>query len=725
VSRFGSLVRRALRWDAEVGWSRILGTSPTDYERHGRNVRELGWKQHPIVHACARTIVDIIAAVPFEEYKRYSDGTTDTVYGGKVGRLMAQPSGATSGMMLRRRVGMAYVLFGNALLKLERPSPRRPPERLRFIGPDRVTQAWLDLDTDEIAAYDWTDLQGKVHARTPVHDIVHFRDLEADDGLFGYPRFASAIRSMVADSEATEYVRQVVTNHGQPGMIGRTKGYRRKEDLDAAESSFNEKFVSRGKRGGIHFINAEDLELTPVGFNLRELEFPDLRRVSREDICAAALVDPRMIGAGSATKDGGLSGEQYNAARFRLIQQTVLPIMRSIEEDLNAWLAPEFGDVYLRFDPDVLSELTEDEAQTSKRGLEEMDRGAITVEEYRELTGRDAAIDKGQRLSLPGTRRIIVAGEAVEATTPQVPPALEPGDEPKDGGKALPGESKTERAAPLSRIVRRGMKLSPDQRAALWAQFDTRAAAEEGGYRRAAELLFDRERQDVRREFNTATRASGEDALLDAILRVILEKYGKAGEYADAWVRRYQDLIAQTFGVAIENVAGSVGVDFTLENPKVQAAIRDRAVKLAEFVTEETAEQISAAVATGRAQGLGMAEIADLVEESVYGPMTESRALRIARTETVGAMNQGEFVTAVESGVLRSKEWLTQGDARVRDGKNGGGNHKVLDGKRIDMGRAFANGCKHPGDRSGPADPSETINCRCTLLFYDEEAPSE
>src|SRR5690606_11814888 len=134
--------------------------------------------------------------------------------------------------------------------------------------------------------------------------------------------------------------------------------------------------------------------------------------------------------------------------------------------------------------------------------------------------------------------------------TPQAPPV--PGEDDPDA----PGDDETPppapvaddddddepegRAAPPSRLVTRGMKLSPAQRAALWGQFDAEAEAQEPPYRRAAELLFDRERLDVRREFDStaegrATRAGPDDNLIEAILRTILAKYGEAGEYRTAW----------------------------------------------------------------------------------------------------------------------------------------------------------------------------------------------
>lgn len=704
-----SLLSRAMRWDSMAGWTTVTGTTPDAFQHDGRTVRLLGWQRHPVVNACARAIADLIAAVPFEVYRKYGDGTTDVVTGSPLGRLLDSPRGAESDYRHRSRTALHYLLFGNGFWFLERPGPRRPPERLRIIAPDHVRYVYLDPESDEIAAYDWTNLRGELRQRTPVQDIVHFRDLDATDGLFGYPRFAAALGDIKADGEATEYVREIVTNHGQPGAIAKVKGYTSKSDLMAAEESFNERFQARGNRGRTFFMNVEDMELVPVGFNLSDLEFPDLRRIAREDICAAANVDPRIIGIGSASKDGGLSGEQYREARFRLIQQAVMPVMKAIESDLNLWLAPEFGDLYVRFDPDVLSELTEDEGATATRGLAELSAAAITVEEYRELTGRDAEMDGSQHLA----RSLTVQWSTVdEANNPPEPPPM-PGVEPASAGDTPPPPPTT----PRTRVMRRGDVVTPEERAALWRAFDERATRQEAAYHRAAIRRFHAEGREVVALVLAMDEGTRADPLMEALLRALLQRFTDGGEYEQAWARDYVHLLTTTFRQAGEALSASVGVSFDVQNPRVLAAIRNRAESLAQFVTAETAKQVQAVIEQGRAGGLGIRDIAAQLQETVYGEeMTTSRATRIARTETVGAMNEGEYQTAALSGVMQSKEWLTQGDNRVRD------SHEALDGVRIPMGRAFANGCQHPGDRAG--GPAETINCRCTLLYYDEEAPA-
>ena len=94
-------------------------------------------------------------------------------------------------------------------------------------------------------------------------------------------------------------------------------------------------------------------------------------------------------------------------------------------------------------------------------------------------------------------------------------------------------------------------------------------------------------------------------------------------------------------------------------------------------------------------------------------------ARRIARTETMGAVNAGTWTGAVvyaqESGATRFKQWLATDDQRVRD------SHRHADGQLRPLTEAFSVGghdLQYPGEPIGPAH--EVIQCRCTLAILTE-----
>jgi SPP1 gp7 family putative phage head morphogenesis protein len=237
----------------------------------------------------------------------------------------------------------------------------------------------------------------------------------------------------------------------------------------------------------------------------------------------------------------------------------------------------------------------------------------------------------------------------------------------------------------------------------------------EAAAREVALELFGTEADDVL-ALLMRVAASGldlHDPIAQEAIRRIVGQYEPGGAYHEAWLDRYTELIGQTFAVAGRDVAATTGLAFNLRNPLADAAVERRAARLADLVGQGTADRISEAVTDALRDGGSMRDLAQHIRDDVFdGDTTDARAERIARTEMVGALNEGEWVSAKNSGVIAEKEWMTQGDERVRD------SHAELDGVRIPLDEPFANGLMYPGDQTG--DPSEIINCRCTLLMHSQ-----
>ena len=157
-------------------------------------------------------------------------------------------------------------------------------------------------------------------------------------------------------------------------------------------------------------------------------------------------------------------------------------------------------------------------------------------------------------------------------------------------------------------------------------------------------------------------------------------------------------------------VAGAMGIDFDTVQPGLAAAMRNRALVLADQVTQTTRRVLdSAMVDAMAADGASVDTIAAAVKQ-VFSDLSTSRAKTIARTETVGGYNAAARLTASQSGVVMDRQWLSTHDSRTRH------SHVRVNGETLHgFENRYSNGLLHPGDPSGP--PGETINCRCTELF--------
>lgn len=140
-------------------------------------------------------------------------------------------------------------------------------------------------------------------------------------------------------------------------------------------------------------------------------------------------------------------------------------------------------------------------------------------------------------------------------------------------------------------------------------------------------------------------------------------------------------------------------------------------------ITETTRKGIQAEISLGLETGLSNPQISKNIRKiTAFAPY---RATMIARTETHQAMNYGNQEIAKRLGLTRPlKEWASAMDERARQW------HKDIDGQRVGIDKPFKimtpisgggvieKELQYAGDPNGGA--SNTINCRCFVLYYDE-----
>jgi Phage Mu protein F like protein len=276
----------------------------------------------------------------------------------------------------------------------------------------------------------------------------------------------------------------------------------------------------------------------------------------------------------------------------------------------------------------------------------------------------------------------------------------------------------------------------------FWSAFDQKAVRQEPAYRHIALTLFDQERASSAARIETAVpagKATGaleaerqrqiaaaialaiegagsalRDPYLEAALLRILADYAPGGAYHAAWLARYRALIGSTVQLGGAETAAAVGLSFHIQNPAAIAAIQRRVTNLAGNVSATTAQRVRDVIAEGLRIGSPISRIAEEIRTIAFNAdITANRAQTIARTETVGALNEGSFLGATGSGVMHSKRWISQRDARVRE------THAEEDnGVWIGLQQPFpVTSLQYPHDPSGP--PEEVINCRCTLIYSD------
>lgn len=733
AGKYGPSADEYSPWDErnDAGFGIVRGQSPAQYRAAGETIRRKGFEGNAIVNACIRVISDQVGIARLEAYSVSSDGTVVLHPTEPLQELLDQPAPQLAGFTFRRTIALHVAMYGNAYAQIVR-AKNGTVDRLRIVHPERLVQVVVDGATDEIVQYVWQDSSGRQKI-TPWTDFLHIKDSLVDpDGLFGFPRGLAALLSMATDIEASAYVRQVLGNSGVPSLVLFARQGAGLDELKRAEDAWHEKMALGGGRGRTRFLGGIE-SLQVIGHSLKDLEFPSLRQISREDICAAFGVDPRLIGASSAKgQEGGLSGSQYQEARRRLEQQTCQPLRLAITEGMDITVTPEFGFRYVRFAPDAIASIIETPTEIAQRTAILVASNVTTLEEARSMNGLPEEMDPAHTTAaamlqtiedaLEANEREEQAQEAMLAAKTASSVNKEASVSEQAGAPSGSTDINNGRSAPATRQdarvsrVRVGdlPEMSAEDEQAAWEAFDARARALEPRLAAAAEAAIEEVIRSVLHTLEQSqdvdTIRAANDPWWDRFLRGMGGLFSGDGPVRRMWVRM--------FARRMTDIAEQIGMDFAEEarstfnasDPSFVAGIRKRWTTLAESATGTIAKRIGEIVAAGRAANLSAGEIASLVRGMDFRAMVQ----RIAATESVGLINHAEMLAARQAPSLRKKRWLSQRDERVRS------SHRSCDGQGwIDIEAAFQNGLRYAHDPDGGAD--EVDNCRCTTAYSDRE----
>lgn len=174
----------------------------------------------------------------------------------------------------------------------------------------------------------------------------------------------------------------------------------------------------------------------------------------------------------------------------------------------------------------------------------------------------------------------------------------------------------------------------------------------------------------------------------------------------------------EVFKAIIAIIASIIDVESALAAGLVNAVI-DKDALIAEWATgvmsrvqdinAYTAERVAKIIIDGLSENQSVEQIAAEVR-SLFSNMSKSRAITIARTESLGASNFAQFQVYTIAGTP-FKRWIATMDEKTRD------SHASTHNQLRTMNEPFdvdGSPMMFPGDPEGPA--KEVINCRCALV---------
>lgn len=393
------------------------------------------YSRNELAYACISKIADVMNDAKLIVEKQTKDGEWKEIKGHKLTALMQKPNHDEIGLDFRKKMVQSEYSLGMVYIRLIRARPSAPPVAMYVLNPNRVMPQ-VNYGQYKISYYQYTNVLGQIENISP-EDMVIRRRADLTDEFGGLAPLQVAANVIKGDENLTTYINSFLDSEGGAGVpagVLKFTGTLSPEQADLKRKLWNK----RTKGNEIQVVDA-NADFQPVASKLGELASDSLRAQNDARICGVFGVPAILVSA----YVGYLHTTQNATAKSALkdfFLNKISPELKSMREWWTWFVLPEFEDenaiaaekIRVGWDLSQMLALHEDLDAMHAREREDFKAGGITLNEFREATGRikdpkgDYYLQPFNLSAISPENRALEAVKKVEAgTNPNEPEEIE------------------------------------------------------------------------------------------------------------------------------------------------------------------------------------------------------------------------------------------------------------------------------------------------------------
>ena len=360
-----------------------------------------GYVRNVIAHRAINEVARGVACVPWKLFRPSADDRAE-VDGHPLLDLIDRPNPLQGRSEFFEAVVGFFLIAGNSYLEAVRlDGSSDGPKELWTLRPDRMSVVPNPV-TGLPEAYEYR-VAGQVtrweaDPVTGASLVRHLKTFHPLDDFMGLSPIEAAAFGIDQHNEAGKWNTALLQNGARPpgALVYDPKdsgdGSLTDEQFARLERQFAERHTGSANAGRPLILEG-GLSWKEMGLSPKDMDFLNAKHTSARDIALAFGVPPQLLGI-----PGDNTYSNYQEARLALWEETIVPLLRHLRDELNGWLVPMFGeDLELDVDLDEVPALT----LRRERKFEMIQKADfLTLEEKREALGF-GEIDPSHTLLVP------------------------------------------------------------------------------------------------------------------------------------------------------------------------------------------------------------------------------------------------------------------------------------------------------------------------------------
>lgn len=674
------------------------------------------------VTACISKISEKVASIPLECYQILnSKGDVKEIVVSPILDLLYKPNPFHTKTEFWETTMINLKCTGDAYWMKIRNKGGKVVE-LWNLRPDFVT---IESDPVNFIKHYKFQKQDGSHVILQKEDVVHFKYPNPLSQYFGLSPIQSAARRIQTEEFATKYQRNFFINSARPDAVIKNKsGTLSAIQTEEIREGWDKKYKGLSNGSKVAILHG-DLEYQQISLSQREMDYIESMKFTRDDILTAFKVPKPLV----AIVDD-VNRANSETAMYIFLSETIKPEMVRIVEKINEeMIYPDFGD---QFYIDFVDPTPENRDLKLREYAQGITSNYLLINEVRQMEGLEP-INGGWSIYLP------FSVQAMGGLPQGSKKADKENKEAKERGvimktfetdperlkkapvqysfkgrywlkeKFLLRESMVEAIAKAMGIKKKKKEVSGKKKAVKKSYLEDPVFRKAYYYKtnekidaNTDKLKTEMDQFAKRQEARVLAKLAKKKAKSGEVLKFSAESIlnvAKEEQLSATFILPFiENFLKESAQDALSTLAPQE--DFS-SSKAIQKFIKDRAEDFGKSATATTLEKLDRTIAEGLANGEGIVDLSDRVND-VYEEFSTYRSDMIARTEATAANAKGNIEGFRQSGVANAKEWINSGDSSVRDEHEDGSG---VGGEIVDLDAKFSNGLSEPGEP----------NCRCVI----------
>ena len=649
--------------DGSLPFVQMFGHEKTYGKLPPQNHARMVSNYHSWVYACAQKNGFSVAKAKLKIYKEREDGEKEEVKKHPFLDLMKTVNPHSNKFQMKAVTQIFLELTGNAYWWMPKGSMGIPSSIWN------LPSHWMAVvpDNKEFIKGYVMQVPGKgTKIPFPEDEIVHFKFPEIFSLFYGDGPLMGASYGIDLNDEMKTWQINFFKNNAQPSGILTTEQSPTVDEYERLNAQWNKKFKGSSKAGKMAILGG-GLKYSQLGSSLDKMKVKDISKEMRDEILAVFGVPASKLGLVEDVNRANADANDYTYQK-----ETIVPRLTLLEEKINEKVMPMYdGGLVAEFENPV----PEDREYRLREKEVNIRTGFSSIDEEREKESLEP-------YGLLETTVPLIPFSMTPAGSPKVTP------EPFGGGGSDDDDDK-----------KKAFQKSTDK----WERFVLMTNPQEQILQGDMKAFFQEQHSEVIKNLNKLKTVNKD--LLAYIMFNLSQETGKLKDAVRSNVRN-----SYIGGLMLGISDTGEAIDFNLFEPNIIRAVNSRLDFFSSSVNETTADLLKGELTEAIEAGETIDEISRRVDK-VFTFSETHRSKRIARTEVIGATNDGQLSAYGEAG-MKGKKWLTARDEKVR------ASHQI-DGQVVPITESFTTGdgnrLNYPGDRSTGAPAGDIINCRCTV----------